>query len=127
MFNIRLRNLFIVIFLLISLILTCGCSSKPSEKIVKDFVDSQQRACSAQKDVLTCDDYEKFEIVNDFHKKIDDENWYCLEVNYKYHWKIINPQADSTVSPEGNVIGDQEQYCFVKRGKDWYGVKGWPN
>lgn len=114
--NFRLRNLFIVLFLLFSLTLTYGCSSKPSEETMKNIIQVFD-VCHGR--LATCGNYEKFQITNDFHKKVNDENWYCIEVNSTYNYTFDG-------SPFINNK-DQERYCFTKRGKEWYGVKGWPN
>ena len=113
MFNVRLRNLLVVLFLLLSLILTFGCSnipglsSKPSEDEMKSIINAIEGVDW---------NIEEFKITNGFNKKLKDENWYCIEVNYK----VVNKE-DKTFIGEMNV----RRYSFVKRGNSWYGYKEW--
>lgn len=116
MFNVRLRNLFIVLFLLVSLTLTYGCSSKPSEETMKGIIKS---FITNGKDRPF--EYESFQIINGFQVKDNDEGWYCIEVNYKTkNWYENNVEQVWT-----DGYGKEKRYCFTKRGNEWYGREGW--
>lgn len=124
MFNIRLKNLFVVLFLLISLTLTYGCSNlsgKPSEETMKGLIEQRVHG-----DNVIGYNFEEFKITNDFKSKKNDEEWYCIEVNYKL--KEVFTGSDSTgkiTKSEIVRIGKQEKYSFIKHEKEWYGLQGW--
>lgn len=117
MFSIRLKNLFIVLFLLTSLTLTYGCSSKPSEEKMKFIIITLHFPFCNPKNISRLN-YEKFQITNKFNKKVKHEEYYCIEVNYKYTFYFRN---DLLFTEEKN----QGRYSFVKRGNQWYGESGW--
>jgi len=124
MFNIRLKNLFVVLFLLISLILTYGCSilsGKPSEETMKGLI--YQRV---HRDNAMSYNFEEFKITNDFQSKKNDEKWYCIEVNYKLKEIVMErDSAGKITKSEIMRIGKQEKYSFIKHENKWYGLEGW--
>ena len=124
MFNIRLKNLFVVLFLLISLTLTYGCSNpsgKPSEETMKILIDQR-----VHRDNVISYNFEEFKITNDFQSKKNDEKWYCIEVNYKLKEIVMErDSAGKITKSEIMRIGKQEKYSFIKHENKWYGLEGW--
>ena len=124
MLNIRLKNLFVVLFLFISLILTYGCSvfsEKPSEETMKILIEQR-----VHRDNAISYNFEEFKITNDFISKKNDEAWYCIEVNYKLKEVTLgSDSAGKTTKSEIMRIGKQEKYSFIKHGNEWYGLQGW--
>ena len=124
MLNIRLKNLLVVLFLFISLILTYGCSvfsDKPSEETMKVLI-----AQRIHRDNVISYNFEEFKITKDFISKKNDEEWYCIEVNYRL--KEVTRGIDSNgkmTKSEIARIGKQEKYSFIKHGNQWYGLQGW--
>jgi uncharacterized protein YcfL len=117
-FNIKLKNLFLVLFLLISLTLTYGCSSKPPEGTMKVIIVTLHvPSYGNPKNILRLN-YEKFQITNEFHKKVNNEEYYCIEVNYKYIFYFRNCLPFTEEKNQG-------RFSFIKRGKEWYGYNGW--
>jgi regulatory protein YycI of two-component signal transduction system YycFG len=117
MLNFRLKNLFIVVFLLISLTLTYGCSSKPSEETMKGII-MKIEAPSAKSS-----NFEEFKIIKEFNTKINDEKFHCMQVNYKI--KKVNTLGNQQI--ELTVKGNKECFKFVKHGEEWSGSKGCKN
>jgi hypothetical protein len=124
MFNIRLKNLFVVLFLLISLTLTYGCSilsDKPSEETMKVLIEQR-----IHRDNLISYNFEEFKITKDFISKKNDEKWYCIEVNYKLREVVGGiDSAGKITKSEIMRMGKQEKYSFIKHEKEWYGLQGW--
>jgi hypothetical protein len=124
MLNIRLKNLFVVLFLFISLTLTYGCSifsDKPSEETMKALIEQRIHG----NNVISYN-FEEFKITNDFRSKKNDENWYCIEVNYKLKEVVMGrDSAGKITQSEIMRIGKQEKYSFIKHEKQWYGIEGW--
>jgi hypothetical protein len=124
MFKIRLKNLFVVLFLLISLTLTYGCSmlsDKPSEETMKVLIEQR-----IHRDNLISYNFEEFKITKDFISKKNDEKWYCIEVNYKLKETVMGrDNAGKATKSEIMRIGKQEKYSFIKHEKEWYGLQGW--
>ena len=118
MFNIRLKYLFIVLFLLISLTFTFGCSSKPSEETIKGII------MGIESPSATSSNFEEFKITKKFKAEANNEKFYCIEVNYKI--KKVYIQKDGK-QLEFGVKGNRERFKFVERGKKWSGSKGWVN
>lgn len=127
MFNYRLKTVSIVLFLLISLTLTIGCSkipglsSKPSEEQMKSII----LAIDIPSPYVCNVNYEKFQITNGFNRKINDENYYCVEANYKINFDVSYDKKTIEKDKSGSYEKTQDRFCFVKRGKDWYGNPGW--
>jgi hypothetical protein len=118
MFNIRLKNLFLILFLLISLTVTYGCSSKPPEGTMKIIIVTLDvPSCGNPKNIFGLN-YEKFQITNEFHKKVNNEEYYYIEVNYKYTFYFRNCLPFTEEKNQG-------RFSFIKRGKEWYGYNGW--
>lgn len=124
MLNIRLKNLLVVLFLFIALILTYGCSvfsDKPSEKTMKVLIEQR-----IHRENAVSYNFEEFKITKDFISKKNDEEWYCIEVNYKL--KEVTMGSDSagkTTKSEIMRMGKQEKYSFIKHENEWYGLQGW--
>jgi hypothetical protein len=115
MLNIRLRTLFTVLFLLISLTLLYGCSSKPpEEKMKKIIIDLYPKPVNSSNF-----NFEKFQITKDVKKKINGEKYYCIEANFK----LTYDKANNGTTEKSTLESKQEHYCFVKRAKVWYGTK----
>jgi len=115
MLNIRLQTLFTVLFLLISLTLIYGCSSKPpEEKMKKIIVDLYPKPVNSSNF-----NFEEFQITKDFKKKINGEEHYCIEANFK----LTYDKANNGTTEKSTLESKQERYCFVKRAKVWYGAK----
>jgi hypothetical protein len=114
MFNIRLKNLFIVLFLLISLILTYGCSQlsgKPSEEKMKEIILTIWGNPTQY-------NFEEFKITNEFSKKTNNEEFYCIEV-------IIKGNIELFKGSKIVITGERRRFSFINRGKEWYGYNGW--
>ena len=124
MLNIRLKNVLVVLFLFISLILTYGCSvfsEKPSEETMKILIEQR-----VHRDNVISYNFEEFKITKDFISKKNDEEWYCIEVNYKLKEVTLgSDSAGKTTKSEIMRIGKQEKYSFIKHGNEWYGLQGW--
>lgn len=134
MFNIRLRNLLIVLFLLTSLILTYGCSklsditgSQPSWGQMKSMIFN-----------LTKDEgrhiskvyFKGFQITKDFNIKKNGEEWYCIEINYRYDcdYNVISSDGRlSNTTEHYSYYKEKDHFCFTKREDKWFGQKGWVN
>ena len=119
MFNNKLKNLFIVLFLLTSLTLVNGCSSKPAEDVMKGIIaktilDSPYVKFEEYSNI----NFKEFKIINSFNKKIDGVNWYCIEVNFKFSCDGLGRTWD--------VERNKSQWSFVKSGKEWSGKNNWP-
>jgi hypothetical protein len=112
MFNIRLKNLFVVLFLLISVTILYGCSSKPSESSMKKALQSMS---SNVQDVT----YEKFEIKKEVRRKANDKDGYCVSVDMK--GKLSADKGKTT--QEFNK--QDARFCFYKSGWGWKAVQGW--
>ena len=135
MFNIRLRNLFIVLFLLISLTLTYGCSSKPSEKTMKDIIVSIEKPYNyywfgitdrpienkGQVEVKNYN-FEEFKITNEFKSKKDDKEYYNIKVNYKCNIEYFD-KDDKSKTIKGVLNGEDKKFSFNKLGKEWNGTR----
>jgi hypothetical protein len=124
MLNIRLKNVFVVLFLFMSLTLTYGCSifsEKPSEETMKGLI--YQRI---HRDNVISYNFEEFKITKNFISKKNDEEWYCIEVNYKLKEVVGGvDSAGKMAKAEIMRMGKQEKYSFIKHGKEWYGLQGW--
>lgn len=110
-------------FLLFSLTLTYGCSQlsgNPSEETMKGIIVA---IITYSPESITSYDFEEFKITNDYQIKKDNEEFYCIAVNYKA--KVSTNNIYSTKPAEYNKEG--ARFSFVKRGKEWYGYKGWVN
>lgn len=120
MFNNRLKKLFIVLFLLTSLTLVNGCSSKPAEDVMKGIIaktvlDSPYVKYEEYSNIV----YKEFKITNSSNKKIDGVNWYCVEVSFKFSADALGRTWD--------VERNKSKWSFEKRGKEWTGKNNWPN
>jgi hypothetical protein len=124
MFNIRLKNLFVVLFLFMSLTLTYGCSilsDKPSEETMKVLIEQRMHG-----DNVISYNFEEFKITKDFISKKNDEKWYCIEVNYKLKEFIMGHDGTGKITKLEMIrIGKQEKYSFIRHEKEWYGLQGW--
>jgi hypothetical protein len=130
MFNVRSKKSFAILLLFISLSLTCGCSSKPSEETMKDIILNNSYSFIFQNShsgepLYSNIAWDNFHITKKFNKKIDDENYYCIEVNFKFTCDFYNRH---TMTTEKNVFGRQEErYSFIRHGNEWHGQTGWGN
>ena len=115
MFNRRLRDVFIVLFLLFSLTLIYGCSSKPSEDTIKSIIIALIESGAAPYESNL--KIENFKITNSFYKKINDEKYYCIEANFTMSFDSFKTKRTAEIS--------QARFSFIKRGKEWYGQKRW--
>jgi hypothetical protein len=113
MFNIRIKNLFIVLFLLISVTFIYGCSSKPSESAMKKAIKSI--ASSNVEDVT----YEKFEIKKEVTRKVNNKDCYCVSVDIK--GKLSTDKGKTT--QEFNK--QDARFCFTRSGFKWKATQGW--
>ena len=124
MLNIRLKSVFVVLFLFISLTLSYGCSilsDKPSEETMKVLIEQRIHG-----DNVISYNFEEFKITKDFISKKNDEKWYCIEVNYKLKEAFMGrDSAGKMTKSEIMRIGKQEKYSFIKHEKEWYGLQGW--
>lgn len=115
MFNNKLKILFVILFLLTSLTLVFGCSSKPSEETMKGII--KQILLSNDK----TDSYyiRNFKIKKAFNKKSYEENWYCVEVSFE----VMKKQK-----PEDILFWNHNKtiWRFIKRDNKWQGQPGWP-
>ena len=119
MFNNKLKNLFIVLFLLTSLTFVNGCSSKPAEDVMKGIIaktilDSPYVKFEEYSNI----NFKEFKIINSFNKKIDGVNWYCIEANFKFSCNGLGRTWD--------VERNKSQWSFVKSDKEWSGKNNWP-
>jgi hypothetical protein len=113
MFNIGLKKLFIVFFLLISVTLIFGCASKPSEGAMKKALKSM--ASSSVEDVT----YEKFEIKREVTRKANNKDCYCVAVDMK----------GKLSTDKGKTFQDfnkqDARFCFYRKGFSWKVIQGW--
>jgi hypothetical protein len=126
MFNIRLRNLFIVLFLLTSLTLTYGCS-KPSGGEIKSMIFDLTK--DEGRNILKVS-FKEFQITKDFRIKKNGEEWYCIEINYWYEYDYNGISGDGRLTNQTEHYSyrkDKDHFSFTKREDKWYGQKGWVN
>jgi hypothetical protein len=134
MLNIRLKNLFIVLFLLTSLTLTFGCSK------MSDIIGSQPSWGEMKSKIfnLTKNEgqhifnvsFREFKITKDFMIKKNGEEWYCIEINYRYEYDYNRISSDGRLSNQTEHFSyrkDHDRFSFTKREDKWYGQKGWVN
>jgi hypothetical protein len=115
MFNNKLKKLFVILFLVTSITLVFGCSSKPSEETIKGII--KQRLVPTDK---TDSCYMRnFKITKTFNKKSNEENFYCVEVSFE----LLRKQKPADIV-FWNV--NKAPWRFIKRGKKWQGQPGWP-
>lgn len=121
MTNFRLKNLFVVLFVLISLFIIYGCSSKPPEEKMKSIIIAiiESKAAPYESNL----NIEKLKVTNGFNKKINDEKWYCIEASFTMTFDSVNMETHG--KDKKIVEVNQSRFSFVKRGNDWYGQKGW--
>lgn len=124
MFNIRLRNVLVVLFLFMLFALTYGCSifsDKPSVETMKVLIEKR-----IHRENAISYNFKEFKITKDFFSKKNGEEWYCIEVNYKLIEVVggVDRTGKMTKSEIGR-IGKQEKYSFIKHEKEWYGLQGW--
>ncbi len=133
MLNIRLKNLFIVLFLITLLTLIYGCSKlsaiygKPSGGEMKNIVLNLTK--DARKNIIFVS-FKEFKITKDFTIKKNGEEWYCIEVNcwYEYDYNEISSDGHPTSWIEhSSYIKDKDRFSFTKREDKWYGQTGWVN
>jgi len=113
MFNIRLKNLFIVLSLLISVIFIYGCSSKPSEGAMKKAL--QKMASSSVEDVT----YEKFEIKREVTRKANNKDCYCISVDMKGKLSTDKGKTFQEFNRQ------DARFCFYRSGLSWKVIQGW--
>lgn len=115
MFNNKLKNLFVILFLLTSLTLVFGCSSKPSEETMKGII--KQMLIPMDK---TDSCYIKnFKITKAFNKKSYEENWYCIEASFE----MLKKQKPKDILFWSH---NKTPWRFIKRDNKWQGQPGWP-
>jgi hypothetical protein len=133
MFDIRLKNLFIVLFLITSLILIYGCSKisaisgKPSGGEIKSMILNLTKDAGKN---ITFVSFKEFKITKDFTIKKNGEEWYCIEVNYWYEYDYKVSSGDGN-QPDGSKHSsyrkEKDSFSFTKREGKWFGQKGWVN
>jgi hypothetical protein len=130
MFNIRLKNLFIVLFLITSLTLTYGCSKlsaiygKPSGGEMKNTILNLTK--DAGKNIVYVS-FKEFKITKDYTIKKNGEEWYCIEVNYWYEYDYNGISSDgrpTNRTEHSSYRKDKDSFSFTKREDKWYGQKG---
>jgi hypothetical protein len=134
MFTIRLKNLFIVLFLLTSLNLTFGCSkmgaitgSQPSWGEMKSKIFNLTK--DEGRHILKVY-FREFKIIKDLTIKKNGEDWYCIEVNYRYEYDYNIISSDGRLSNQtehDTYTRDNDRFSFTKHEGKWYGQKGWVN
>ncbi|OQC14412.1 MAG: hypothetical protein BWX72_01373 [Firmicutes bacterium ADurb.Bin080] len=123
MFNKTLKNFCIISFLLTSLTLFYGCSSlsKPSEDVIKEYILGKELYSTEDKTNIH---FKEFKITNEFKMKHEDENWYCVAINYKLAFNYVKDNLTDT--DETIRERSEARFRFSKRGKEWYVKDGWP-
>ena len=133
MFNIRLKNLFIFLFLITSLTLTHGCSKlsalygKPSGGEMKSIIFNLTK--DNRRNIFNVS-FREFKITNEFKSKKNDEQWYCIEINYGYEYDYNGISSDgrpTSLTEHLSYRKDKDRFSFIKREDKWYGQKGWVN
>ncbi len=133
MFNIRLKNLFIFLFLITSLTLTYGCSKlsalygKPSGGEMKSIIINLTK--DAGQNIFHVS-FREFKITKDFMIKKNGEEWYCIEANYGYEYDYNGISSDgrpTNLTEHLSYRKDKDRFSFTKREDKWYGQKGWVN
>jgi hypothetical protein len=133
MFNIRLKNLFIFLFLITSLTLTYGCSKlsalygKPSGGEMKSIIFNLTK--DAGRNIFHVS-FREFKITKDFTIKKNGEEWYCIEANYWYEYDYNGISSDgrpTNLTEHLSYRKDKDRFSFIKREDKWYGQKGWVN
>jgi hypothetical protein len=129
----RLKNLFIVLFLLFSLTLAHGCSKisgisgKPSGGEMKGMILNLTK--DDGRNILKVS-FKEFQITKDFRINKNGEEWYCIEINYQYEYdyNVISSDGSLTNWTEHySYRKDKDRFSFTKRGDKWYSQKGWVN
>lgn len=134
MFNIRLKNLFMVSFLLALLTLTNGCSNlsevtggKPSGGEMKSLI---LKLTKDEKRQMLKVYFRGFQITKDFIINKNGEEWYCIEVNYRYEYDYHVISSDGRLSNQAehdSFKREKDRFSFIKREDKWQGQKGWVN
>jgi len=133
MFNIRLKNLFMVLFLLTSLTLFSGCSklsalySKPSGGEMKSLILNLTKNDGRNISHVI---FREFKITKEFQSKKNDEEWYCIEINYQYDYDYNGINNDGRVNNQTQHYSsrkDNARFSFTKRENKWHGINGWVN
>ena len=74
--------------------------------------------------------FREFKITNELKSKKNDEEWYCIEINYQYEYEYNGISGDGRLTNMTEHYlsrGDKARFSFTKRGNKWYGIKGWVN
>lgn len=133
MFNIRLKNLFIFLFLITSLTLTYGCSKlsalygKPSGGEMRGMIFNLTK--DGGRNIFNVS-FKEFQITKDFTIKKNGEEWYCIEINYRYECDYNGISSDGRLTngtQHYSYRKDKDRFSFTKREDKWYGQKGWVN
>jgi hypothetical protein len=133
MFNIRLKKLFIFLFLITSLSLNYGCSNlsalygKPSGGEMKSIIFNLTK--NAGRNIVHVS-FRELKITKDFTIKKNGEEWYCIEVNYWYEYDYKGISSDGRPADRTehfSYIKAKDQFSFTKREDKWHGQKGWVN
>ena len=133
MFKIGSKNLFMVLFLITSLTLTYGCSKlsaiygKPSGGEMKSIMLNLTK--DAEKNIIYVS-FKEFKITKDYTIKKNGEEWYCIEVNFRYEYdykRISSDGRPTDLTEHSSYRKDKDRFSFTKRENKWYGQKGWVN
>lgn len=115
MSNFKLRNLFVVLFLLFSLTLTYGCSSKPNEddmkSIIKKILVGENEVPADAQDI----EITNFEITESHYIELRGENYYCITANLGYSYTEDGERMSNDLAGV--------RFSFVKREKIWMGLQ----
>jgi hypothetical protein len=131
MFNIKLKNLFIFLFLITSLTLTYGCSKlsalygKPSGGELKGIIFNLTKNDGRN---ISNVSFREFHITKEFKSKKNDVEWYCIEINYGYEYDYNRISSDGRLTNQTEHYSyrkDKDRFSFTKREDKWYGQKGW--
>jgi hypothetical protein len=115
----------VIISLFVVMMLICfsvGCNSpeKPSEDIMKELIIGINTSNIAKGNISNIR-FDKFHIISGYFsdEKSGGDIVYCINVNYLLVYKF----KDSRDFTE--IVKDNENYSFIKKGNRWYGQKGW--
>lgn len=97
--------------------------TKPPEKDMKGIIFQSLNSNNIIFSNKTSYKFYYFNITNDFIKKIDSEDMYCIEVDYELNYNTRDNKLKSFNSTE--YENRYNRFRFVKRGKLWYGYLGW--
>lgn len=115
MLNLKLRNLFLVLFLSFSFIYAYGCSLKPelNKEIMKKTIIEKIYSRDDMRNLQ----FTKFEVKKSFYEKKNNESYHCVSVLHAY--SIERLSIDTKEWKQSNDREKEMLYCFIKRGDSW--------